>query len=178
MAIETETWLKDSQPVKQIPRPPMETWTKPTGLSRLNANTTPKSQNSTIPLSDRSKMNCFKCAKIGHMSSQCQVMQGFLPGHGFKCPPLVGVIQEEATEAENTTEEEIADHQNFEDSAEYLPYADDYKHEARRRTGRYRLLVDSGAAINIIKEEILDDKDERKPTYKTFLMGNDRRISK
>ena len=24
-------------------------------------------------------------------------------------------------------EEEIADHQNFEDSAEYLPYADDYE---------------------------------------------------
>ena len=50
--------------------------------------------------------------------------------------------------------------------------------EARRRTGRYRLLVDSGAAINIIKEEILDDQDERNPTYKTFLMGNDRHISK
>ena len=50
--------------------------------------------------------------------------------------------------------------------------------EARRRTERYRLLVDSGAAINIIKEEKLDDQDERKPTYKTFLMGNDRHISK
>ena len=74
LAIETETWLKDSKPVKQIPRPPMKTWTKPTGLPRLNANTTPRAQNSTIPLSDRSKMN-----------------------------------------------------QNFEDSAEYLPYADDYE---------------------------------------------------
>ena len=50
--------------------------------------------------------------------------------------------------------------------------------EARRRAGRYRLLVDSGAAINIIKEDILDDQDERKPTYKIFLMGNDRHILK
>ena len=56
---------------------PMKTWTKPTGLPRLNANTTPRAQNSTIPLSDRSKMNCFKCGKIVHMSSQCQLKQGF-----------------------------------------------------------------------------------------------------
>ena len=105
----------------------MKTWTKPTGPPRLNANTTPRAQNSTIPLSDRSKMNCFKCGKIGHMSSQCQVKQGFPPGHGFKRSPLVRVIQKEEIEAENMTEVEIADHQNFEDSAEYLPYADDYE---------------------------------------------------
>ena len=105
----------------------MKTWTKPTGLPRLNENTTPRAQNSTIPLSHRLKMNCFKCGKIGHMSSQCQVKQGFPPGHGFKRPPPVRVIQEEEIEAENMTEEEIADHQNFEDSAEYLPYADDYE---------------------------------------------------
>ena len=52
---------------------------------------------------------------------------GYSPGHGFKRPPPVRVIQEEEIEAENMTEEVIAGHQNFEDSAQYLPYADDYE---------------------------------------------------
>ena len=70
-------------------------------------------------------MNCFKCGKIGHVSSQCQVKQGFPPGNGFKRPPPIRAIQEEETEAENMSEEEITERLNFEESAEYLPYADD-----------------------------------------------------
>ena len=49
---------------------------------------------------------------------------------------------------------------------------------AKRRTGEYRLLVDTGAAINIIKEKTLDKKDERKECEKTFSMGKDVYISK
>ena len=49
LAIETEIWLKDSQPVKRIPRLPMKT--------------TPMTQNSTMRLSDRSKMNCLNVEK-------------------------------------------------------------------------------------------------------------------
>ena len=127
LAIETETWLKDSQPVRQIIKPPVKIWAKSPGPPRLSANTTPRAQNSTIPLSDRFKMNCFKCGKIGHISSQCQVKQGFPPGHGFKRPPPVRAIQEEETEAENMTEEEITEQLIFEESAEFLPYAEDYE---------------------------------------------------
>ena len=37
---------------------------------------------------------------------------------------------------------------------------------ARRRTGSYQLLVDSGAAINLIKEKILDKQDIRQKNFK------------
>ena len=70
-------------------------------------------------------MNCSKCGKIGHTSSQCQVKQGFPPGHGFKRPRPIREIQEEETEAENMTKEEITEQLNFEESAEYHLYADD-----------------------------------------------------
>ena len=52
---------------------------------------------------------------------------GFSPGHGFKRPPPVRAIQEEETEAENMTEEEITEQLIFEESPEFLPYAEDYE---------------------------------------------------
>ena len=39
-------------------------------------------------------------------------------------------------------------------------------------------MVDTGSAINIIKEKTLDKKDERKECEKTFSMGKDIHISK
>ena len=49
--------------------------------------------------------------------------------------------------------------------------------QARRRTGEYRLLVDSGAAINLIKEKILDHKDKKQRHLKKFIMERDEHIS-
>ena len=49
---------------------------------------------------------------------------------------------------------------------------------AERMTGEYRLLVDTGAAISIIKEKTLDKKDDRKECEKTFSMEKDVNISK
>ena len=59
------------------------------------------------------------------ISSQCQVKDGFPPGHGFKRPPPVREIQEEETEAENMTQEEITEQLIFGESAEFLLYAED-----------------------------------------------------
>ena len=48
---------------------------------------------------------------------------------------------------------------------------------ARRRTGEYKLLVDSGAAINIIKEKVTAIDDKRQKYIKKFIMGRDEHIS-
>ena len=74
-AIETETWLKDSQPARQaIPKSPVRPWPRPVGPSRSNANTTPFAKNTQQPV--KGPMNCHKCGKIGHFASQC-FKQGF-----------------------------------------------------------------------------------------------------
>ena len=100
---------------------------RPTQQPRPNANTTPRAINSNMSLSDRSKMTCHKCGKIGHLAAQCFVKpQGFLSGqHQKRSPQPVRTIQEdEYTDHMEMTNEEIQEQIEYEDSAEYQPYAD------------------------------------------------------
>ena len=46
-----------------------------------------------------------------------------------------------------------------------------------RRTGSYQLLVDSGTAINLIEEKIIDKQDIRQKHFKKFVMGRDEHTS-
>ena len=86
--------------------------------------------------------------------------QVFSPGHNFqRLPPPVRTLQEEETERIEMSQEEVQEQIVYEDSAECMQYAEDsdlFKPE------EYRLLVDSGAAINLIKEKILDHRDKNK----------------
>ena len=47
----------------------------------------------------------------------------------------------------------------------------------RRRTGVYRLLVDSGAAINLIKEKVIAIDNKQQKYIEKFIMGRDEHIS-
>ena len=129
-AIETEMWLKECQSPRVNPPPKtMQKFiSRPTQQPRPNANTTPRAINSNMPLSDRSKMTCHKCGKIGHLAAQCFVKpQGFQSGQHQKRPPQpVRTIQEdEDTDHMEMTNEEIQEQIEYEDSAEYQPYAED-----------------------------------------------------
>ena len=64
---------------KCIPRPIQQ--------SRPGANTTPRATDSNMPLSERSKMTCHECGKIGHFAAQCFIKpQGFPRGQQQKRP--------------------------------------------------------------------------------------------
>ena len=68
-------------------------------------------------------MNCYKCGKA---TNQFHVRQGFQPGLNVKRPSQpVRMLQEENTDALQMTPEEIQEQIDYEDSAEFLPYAED-----------------------------------------------------
>ena len=108
--IETEMLLKESQPVP-----------------RSNGNTNGiRTPNHSVPLADRVKMICYKCGKTGHFANQCHVKQGFQLGLNVKRPPQpVRMVQKENTDALQMTPEEVQEQIEYEESAEYQPYADD-----------------------------------------------------
>ena len=79
----------------------------------------------SLPLLDRTKMNCNKYGRIGHLANQCY-KQGFQVGQNIKRPPQpVKIIQEEETEEEWMTQEEIREQSTYEESAEYQLLAED-----------------------------------------------------
>ena len=99
-AAETEMWIRESQPTRIIP-------------------------NQSLPLLDRTKMNCNKCGRIGHLANQCY-KQGFQAGQNIKRPPQpIRIIQEEETEKEWMTQEEIQEQSTYEESAEYQLLVED-----------------------------------------------------
>ena len=59
-------------------------------------------------------------------ANQCYVRQGFQSRLNVKRPPQpVRILQEENTDALQMTPEEIQEQIDYEDSAEFLPYAED-----------------------------------------------------
>ena len=124
-AIETEMWLKESQPARTqlVARPVLKYLPRPQPVPRSNANTY---ITHSLPLADRVKMICYKCVKTGHFANQCHVRQGFQPNLIVKRPPQpVRMVQEENTDALQMTPEEVQEKIEYEESAEYQPYADD-----------------------------------------------------
>ena len=103
MSLKESQTVRHSVPQKAIPRLP----SRPIFQPRPNANATPRTPNASMPLADRSKMNCHKCGKIGHFASQYMTKpQGFPPGHNFKRPP-VRILQEEKTQETEMSQEEV-----------------------------------------------------------------------
>ena len=96
--LETEMWLKESHPQRttQIPSKTMNFVKRPLPPSRPHANVTLRAMNSNLPLTDRSKMNCHKCEKLGHLAAQCYVRPKNSPtGQFTKRPPQpIRMIQE------------------------------------------------------------------------------------
>ena len=127
-AIETEMWLKESQPARTqlVTRPVLKYLTRPQPVPRSNANTNEiRTPNHSLPLADRVKMICYKCVKTGHFTNQCHVRQGFQPGLNVKRPPQpVRMVQEENIDAIQRTPEEVQEEIEYKESAEYQPYAD------------------------------------------------------
>ena len=128
-AIETEMWLKESQPARTqvVTRPVLKYLPRPQPLPRDRANTNGiRTPHHSLPLADRVKMNRYKCLKAGHFANQCHVKQGFQPDLNGKRPPQpVKMLQEENTDATQMTAEEIQEKIDYEDSAEFLLYAED-----------------------------------------------------
>ena len=122
-------WLKESQPVRHsVPQKVMiRLPPRPTFQPRPSANTTPRTSNASMPLADRTKMDCHKCGKIGHFASQCMTkLHDFPPGHNFKRPPSsVRILQEEETEGIEMSQE-VQEQIDYEDSADCLQYVEDY----------------------------------------------------
>ena len=128
-AIEAEMWLKESQPARTqvVTRPLVKHLPRPQPLPRHSANTNGiRTLSHSLPLADRVKMNCYKCGIKGHFANQFHVRQAFQPGLKVKRPPQpVTMLQEENTNALQMTLEEIQEQIDYEDSAEFLPYAED-----------------------------------------------------
>ena len=79
-----------------------------------------------LTLADRVKMNCYKCVKTGYFANQCHVRERFQPGQNVKkSRQPVRMLQEESTDALQMTPEEIQEQIDYEDSSEFLPYAED-----------------------------------------------------
>ena len=95
-------WIRESQPTRlTTPKTVISSkFIKPQVL-RPSANTTSnRIPNESLPLLDRTKMNCNKCGRIGHLANQCY-KQGFQVGQNIKIPTQpVRIIQEEETEKE------------------------------------------------------------------------------
>lgn len=133
-AAEYETWLKESQPIRNAsipPRPTPRFIQRPMPPPRIAANTTAatgaKALNQTLPLADRAKMSCHKCGKLGHFASQCFSKQNFQHGHFPTRPPQVRNIQEEdCLENQEMTQEEILEHEDYLEQAELMQFPEDY----------------------------------------------------
>ena len=142
-AIETEMWLKESQParIQLVTRPVLKYLPRPQPLPRSNASTKGIRTHHSLPIADRVKMICYKCVKTGHFANQCHVRQGFQPSLNVKRPPQpVRMVQEENTDALEITPEQVQEQIEYEESAEYQPYADDsgpYEQEEEQENTDY-----------------------------------------
>ena len=108
-AAETEIWIRESQPTRiTTPKTVMTSKFIKPQVFRPSANTTSnRIPNESLPLLDRTKMNCNKCGRIGHLANQCY-KEGFQVVQNIKRPPQpIRIIQEEETEKEWMTQEEI-----------------------------------------------------------------------
>jgi Zinc knuckle./Retrotransposon gag protein. len=127
-AIEMELWLKEAQPIvpqrNSIQKPIIRsTFIKPS----INTQPTMKTQSPNVNLTDRNKITCYKCGKVGHLSGQCTLRPSNFPVGQFpKRPPQIRNIQteEDQMEAMDMTREEIEEQTNYENSAEFLPLMD------------------------------------------------------
>ena len=174
-ASETEMWMKEShQSTKQqivTPRPPIGFINKPTPPPSTLANTTPqKAYNQSMPLVDRSQIKCHKCGKLGHFATQCFTnTQNFQKGATQKRPPQnmnnPGIRSNgrlfrqtrNDTRGNNRTNKLRGDSRISSLSGRLQSI-----HGRKPDGSIYRLLVDSGAGINIIKKDFLEK-------YKTIL---------
>ena len=135
--------LLTSNKINLLPRSMQKCIPSPIQQSRSSANTTPRATYSNMTLSDRSKMTCHKCSKIGYIAAQCFVKyQGFPPDQYQKRPPQpIRTIQEnEYTYHIEMTNEEVQEQIEYEESAEYQPYADDsspYEEEEEQENTDY-----------------------------------------
>ena len=86
-------------------------------------------------------MICYKRGKTGHFANQCHIRQGFQPGLNVKRPPQpVRMVQQENTDAIQMAPEEVQEQLEYEESAEYQPYADDsvpYEQEEEQKNTDY-----------------------------------------
>ena len=101
-AAETEMWIRESQPTRiTTPKTVITSKFIKPQVFRPSANTTSnRIPNESLPLQDRTKMNCNKCGRIGHLVNQCY-KQGFQVGQNIKRPPQpVRIIKEGETEKE------------------------------------------------------------------------------
>ena len=131
-ATEMELWFKEAQPVSQR-NVVQKQWIKATRTVTvrppMNTQFANKVPNSNTPLSERSKMTCYKCGKLGHMSSQCMVKSRNFPnGSSPRRPPQIHNVQieEDQLEATNMAQEETEEQDNYENSAEFLQSMDYY----------------------------------------------------
>ena len=126
-AAETEMWIRESQPTRiTTPKTVMTSKFIKPQVFIPTANTTSNGiPNENLPLLDRTKMNCNMCGRIGHLANQCY-KQGFQVGQNIKIAPQpIRIIQEEETEKEWMTQEEIKEQSTYEESAEYQLLAAD-----------------------------------------------------
>ena len=122
-AAETEMWIRESQPTRiTTPKTVITSkFIKPQVLKPSANTTSNRIPNKSLRLLDRTKMNCNKCGRIGHLANQC-----FQVGQNIIRPPQpVRIIQEEETEKEWMTQEEIQEQSTYEESAEYQLLAED-----------------------------------------------------
>ena len=184
-ASEIEMSMKEShQSTKQqmlTPRPPIEFINKPTPPPRTLANTTPqKAYNQSMPLVYRSQIKCHKCGKLGHSAAQCFTnTQNFQKGTSQKRPPEIRTTRgSEAmeklfrqtrndTRGNNRTNKLRGDSRIFSLSGRLQSI-----HGRKPDGSIYRLLVDSGAAINIIKKDFLKKDFKKFQFIKNFAMGD------
>ena len=84
-------------------------------------------------------MSCHKCGKLGHFASQCIVEQGFQTGQFQKRPPQIKTLQleeqeNEYTEYQEMTQDEIRERENYENTAESQIYLEAYSTYSEEET--------------------------------------------
>ena len=184
---ETEMWMKEShQSTKQQivkPRPPIGFINKPTPPPRTLAKTPPqKAYNQSMPLVDRSQIKCHKCEKLCHFAAHCFTnTQNFQKGTTQKRPPEIRTTRgsesmeklfrqtRNDTRGNNRTNKLRGDSRISSLSGRLQSI-----HERKPDGFIYRLLVDSGAAINLIKKDFLKKDQETFKFIKNFAMGDDK----
>ena len=135
-----------------------------------------------MSLQDRNNMTCHKCGKFWHFASQCQIKpQGFQSGQFKRRPPQSVRNIQEANELTGFYRDDIGRNRrtaNVRGTSRISTISGKLQSMHGKRGGRkYRLLVDSAAAINLIKQEIHLPEDKIYKFHKKFIMGNDEHIS-